>query len=177
MTDIKKTTYLSNQILTDTLHLEASALNSPNMTELIIKMLKIKNENICNEIGFVIKGSVKLISKQLGELINIGYKNQIVYNVKYSSMILKPTGGDMIECYIENINKMGILAYIKLNEVLENYEGENNMSDSPLIIIIPLNLIDNIEQYNIKQKIKINVNATRNKYKSEKIQVIGGIVQ
>ena len=46
MTDIKKTTYLSNQILTDTLHLEASALNSPNMKELIIKMLKIKNENI-----------------------------------------------------------------------------------------------------------------------------------
>ena len=100
MTDIKKTTYLSNQIISDTLHLEANALNSPNITELIIKMLKIKNENICNEIGFVVKGSLKLISKQLGELINNGYKNQIVYNVKYSSMILKPTDGDIIECYI-----------------------------------------------------------------------------
>jgi len=176
MTSNDKTTYLSNQILTDTIHLEARDLNYPNITELIIKVLKTKNENTCNEIGFVIKDSVKLISKQLGELINIGYKNQIVYNVKYSSMILKPTEGDQIECYIESINKMGILAYIKLSEILDTYEGDNNMSDSPLIIIIPLELISNINDFNVKQKIMISVNATRTKYKSEKIQVIGEIV-
>lgn len=168
--------YLSNQILSDSIHLNPNQLNSDNLTELIIKILIKKNENTCNEIGYVIKNTVKLISKQLGELINIGNQNQIIYNVKYSSNILKPTEGDVIECYIESINKMGVLAYIKLGDILSNYEGENNMSDSPLIIIVPLNLIENINDLNVKQKINIVVNATRNKYKSDKIQVIGQMV-
>jgi DNA-directed RNA polymerase subunit E'/Rpb7 len=169
--------YLSNQILSDSIHLSPNELNVDNITESIIKLLINKNENTCNEIGYVIKNTVKLISKQLGELINIGNKNQIIYNVKYSSTILKPTEGDIIECYIENINKMGLLCYIKLGDILNEYDGENNMTDSPLIIIIPLNLIkNNINDYNIKQKIKIKVNATRNKYKSDKIQLIGEIV-
>ena len=55
--------------------------------------------------------------------------------------------------------------------------GENNgISDSPLLIIIPYESIDDIDKYNENMKIKIVVKATRVKFDANKIQVIGNIV-
>jgi len=91
-------------------------------------------------------------------------------------MIL-PTVNDIIECYIDNKNKMGIIAYIKTREIIEDYTGENTLKDSPLLIIIPNETIEHTEKYNIGSKIKINVLATRSKMNNDKIQIIGAIIE
>ena len=68
---------------------------------------------------------------------------------------------------------MGIIAYIKLRELIEDYNGENTLRDSPLLIIIPSETIENLERYNTGSKIMIKVLATRSKINSDKIQIIG----
>ena len=90
--------------------------------------------------------------------------------------MIRPETDDIIECYIDNINKMGVIAYIKLKDLVKDYKGENVLKDSPLIIIVPLQLIDDIDELNIGQKIKVKVNASRLKFNAKQIQVVGEIV-
>ena len=80
---------------------------------------------------------------------------------------------NIINCYIDNINKLGIIGYIKLSEIIDNYDEDNNINDSPFIIIIPEKDIEDITKYNIGDNIDIKVVAVRIKYQSDKIQIIG----
>ena len=59
-----------------------------------------------------------------------------------------------------------------MSEVIDGYEGENNLNNSPLIIIIPVDKVHNIEEKNIKQKIKVYVKAVRVKYGTSEIQLV-----
>ena len=97
-------------------------------------------------------------------------KSGIVYNIEYKAKVISPSEGDLIESVINNVNKMGAIGYIKLNE------GQS-MDESPLIIMIPSEYFAdtsyNIEDININQKITIKVIGSRVKYNSDKIQVIG----
>lgn len=162
--------YLTDQIYTENIYINPNELNN-NIDKLILKKLKNNIEGKCNNYGYIIKNSISLISKSLGTFTD----NCIKYTVKYKTSILSPSNDNIIECYIDSINKMGILAYIKLNDIIKDKNSEN-LLDSPFIIIIPENRIDDINNYNIKQKIKIKVIASRTKYKSDKIQIIGTIV-
>ena len=108
---------------------------------------------------------------------NIHSENKLVCKINFSVAIIQPGVEDIIECYIDNINKMGIIAYIKLKDIIEDYKGGNTLNDSPLIIIIPLQLIENIDTMNIGKKIKVKVNATRIKFNANQIQIVGTIIE
>ena len=73
---------------------------------------------------------------------------------------------------------MGIIAYIKIPEKYR--VNENNFENSPLIIIIPNDIINdnniNINDINIGQKLNIEILGSRIKYRNEKIQIVGKIV-
>ena len=81
-----------------------------------------------------------------------------------------PTKDITIPCYVSSFNKMGAVAYIKLSDFIDDYNGGDTFSDSPFIIIIP-----NIEDINIplNKKINIIIKTYRIKYNSSNIQVIG----
>ena len=71
---------------------------------------------------------------------------------------------------------MGIIAYIKNEDIIKNYNGTNTLEDSLLIIIIPIDDIPNIDKFKINEKIKIEVIASRIKFNANKIQIIGKII-
>ena len=71
---------------------------------------------------------------------------------------------------------MGIISYIKLSEIYPKYDGPNNITDSPFIIIIPNNETLDTYTFTIHQKIKIKVKAIRIKYNASNIQVIGEFI-
>ena len=74
---------------------------------------------------------------------------------------------------------MGIIAYVRINEDFRT--SDNNFDNSPLIIIIPNDIINegtlNINDINIEQKLQIEILGTRIKYRNEKIQVVGKIIE
>jgi hypothetical protein len=65
---------------------------------------------------------------------------------------------------------MGIIGYIKIDEKYS--KSDKPFENSPLIIIIPEDLIDNINDINIGQKIKASILDYRIKFRNEQIQII-----
>lgn len=167
--------YLSNQLISSSIHLNPNELNS-DINNLLVNKLREKYEQKCINEGYIVKDSIELVNKSLGFIKSINNESKIVYNLKFSADILFPIENDVIEGYIDNHNKMGVIAYIKLSDSYKNYKGANNITDSPFIIIIPNN--DSIDKSEIKinEKKEIKVKATRIKYNSKNIQVIGEFV-
>jgi len=165
--------YIVSQILTDKIDLKPSELNSPNIVELLVVKLKNRIGNKIYNNGYILKNSITFIGKTMGKIANLNSINKIEYTIKYSVRMILPSVEDKIDCYIDNKNKMGIIAYIKIRELIEDYSGENTLRDSPLLIIIPNETIQNSERYNIGSKIRVSVLATRSKINSDKVQVIG----
>lgn len=160
---------ITKQILSDTIHINPKDLNVKNINGLILVKIKQLRENKCNSVGYILQDSVKFINKTMGKISTINISSKIVYNVRYECDVLNPSIGDEIECYINDISKMGIIAYIKMPN------SENLFQNSPLIIVIPLEHVKHIEKYNKNDKINVIILATRIKFNSNKIQIIGKI--
>jgi DNA-directed RNA polymerase subunit E'/Rpb7 len=165
--------YLSEQVLRTTIFIQSNEITT-NITTVLLKVLKQKIEDKCNHIGFVIKDTISIVKKSMGIITTNNNKSMVKYNVSYKCKILSPSVGDIIECYVNNKNKMGIIGYVKLHEIIgEGNHPKDDMKNSPLIIIIPLNRINDSESISINDKITIKVNAVRNKFNEDKIQVVG----
>ena len=168
------TSYISNEILTEKIQIDFGEINTKDINTKIYSILKNKIENKCYKSGYIIQNSIKIINKTLGKIFNYDSKSMIEYNIRFSVKIIKPTIDDIIQCYISEKNKLGILAYIKYKDIIDN--GNNNgIGESPLLIIIPMETINDIDKYDINMKIKVVVKATRIKFDANKIQVIGNI--
>ena len=174
---MKDISYINTQKLSEIISIEYNEINTKNLDQKIYNKLLEKIDNKCYKNGFILKNSIKMINKSLCKLENLDSENKLVCKANFSVNIIQPGVEDIIECYIDNINKMGIIAYIKLKDIIEDYNGGNTLNDSPLIIIIPLQLIENIDTMNIGKKIKVEVNATRIKFNANQIQIVGTIIE
>ena len=88
--------------------------------------LKNKIEGKCIKQGYVKKNSLQVISRSAGKIYDGHFTGEIVYKIKYSVEVCNPPEGQILNCLVHNINKMGILANIG-----------NNPKDSPLMILLP----------------------------------------
>ena len=167
--------FVNEQLLNEIVNITNRDLNTTDINNEIYNKLIEKIENKCYNNGFIIKDSIELVNKTLGKIININSNNYISYNVRFKAKLIQPGIDDIIDCYIDNINKMGFISYIKFKDILGNYEDNNSLKDSPLIIIIPLQTIENPENYNVGQRISIKTNAIRLKFNANKIQIVGTI--
>jgi len=168
--------YLSEQIITEIIYINPSSLNVKSIDSILITLLKDKLGNKCHDIGYILNSDIKFINKSMGELIQQDNTTKILYNIRIKVWVINPIINSQLDCYIDNINKMGIIAYIKMKNVNKNYDGQNNLKNSPMIIIVPNDDKLDITRYSIGDKIKININASRIKFNSNKIQLIGKII-
>ena len=160
---------LTKQILTEIININPNELNG-DINNIILSKIKNKLENTTINEGYIINNSIQFLNKSMGKIININNKSKISYSVKFEALFLTPTNGVTIPCYVSSFNKMGAVAYIKLSDFIDDYNGGNTFTDSPFIIIIP-----NIEDINIplNKQINIVIRKFRIKYNSSSIQVIG----
>ena len=161
-------TYKTEQLLTTNLFVNASQVNK-NIDDVIKNNLKEQLEGLCYEDGYIVKDSVKIISKSMGKIVVNDNVSSVSYSIKYRAKVISPTEGDIIESYVSNINKMGIVSYIKLSD------GDSS-EESPMVIMVPKDYFDmsihNLDDINIGQKLTVLVVGSRIKYRSEKIQII-----
>jgi len=166
-----KESYINEQLLNGNLTLDPKDLTD-DIDIIIRNRLKEQVEGICFEDGYVIPDSVKIIKRKLGKVVTTNNKSGIVYNIEYKAKVICPSEGDIIDIYVNNVNKMGVIGYIRLNE-----DTDRTIDGSPLIIMIPqeyfLNTTYNIDDININQKLTISVIGSRVKFNSDKIQIIG----
>jgi DNA-directed RNA polymerase subunit E'/Rpb7 len=161
-------TYITEQLLTTNLFVNASQVNR-NIDNVIKSNLKEQIEGLCYEDGYIVKDSVKIVNKSMGKIVVNDNVSSVSYSIKYKARIISPSDGDIIESYVSNVNKMGVVSYIKLSE------GDSS-EESPMVIMIPKDYFDssiyNIDDINVGQKLNVVVVGSRIKYRSEKIQII-----
>lgn len=161
-------TYITEQLLTTNLFVNASQVNK-DIDNVIKDNLKEQLEGLCYEDGYIVKDSVKIINKSMGKIVVNDNVSSVSYSIKYKAKIISPSDGDIIETYVSNVNKMGVVAYIKLSD------GDSS-DDSPMIIMIPREYFEksiyNVDDINVGQKLNVIVVGSRIKYRSEKVQII-----
>ena len=162
--------YINDQLITTNLYINSEELNK-DIDNVIKVKLNDKMGNVCHTEGFIMEGTISIVKRSIGEIVTNNNKNKIKYVITFKCKIISPSEGEKIECYVHNINKMGVISYIKLN----NKEVEK-FEDSPIISISPSEYFAdspiNIEDINIGQRLKIEIIGVRIKYNNNKIQIV-----
>ena len=169
--------FISEQIFEDNVDSISSDLNKDIDNIILIKLQK-KYEGLCRDNSFILKNSINISKRSMGKIETYNNINYIKYVVSYKCDTISLKMGDMVVCFVSNKNKMGIIAYIKLDEKYKS--SDNDFENSPLIIIIPNDIINdtniNLNDINLQDKLNIEILGHRIKYRNEKIQVVGKII-
>ena len=163
------------QIFNNNISIYPSDLNK-DIDNIILSKLKKTYEGYCKDNCFVLNNSIKLINKSLGKIETHENKNIIKYDIKYSCDVISPTKGEQMNIKVENINKMGIIGYIEIDDKYS--VSEKPFENSPLLVMVPNDEINNynVNDINIGQKLKVEILGYRIKFRNDKIQVISKIV-
>jgi hypothetical protein len=148
-------------IIDYTQELSPSELNISNDTNTIL-LEKVKNNigNKCSKEGYIKKDSIKLIERSLGRIISSHFNGDIVYNLKLEVDICNVTEGDIVNCKVIGINKMGIMCEKKpLLVALSKIYHEDNL--------------EKFENIQVGESIDIEVVCSRFEYNDNEINVIG----
>ena len=158
--------YISTQTISTDIHISPKDIHS-SINEAIYSILVSRVEGLCNQEGYILKDSVKIIQRNMGKIMNINNTSQIIYRIVYQADVISPQKDSNFECYIESITKMGIIGYIKT-------EQNGGLKESPFLIIIPREYFvdSDIVDKKVGDKIKVSVLAVRNKYKTTQIQIV-----
>ena len=167
--------FITNQLFNNNISLNPSDLNK-NIDNIILLKLKKIYEGYCKDNCFILNNSINIINRTIGKIETYENKNVIKYDITYSCDIISPTNGEQIEVIVSNINKMGVIAYIKIDKKYSI--SDNTFDNSPLIVIIPNDMITNYDTSNINigQKLKVEIMGFRIKFRNKKIQVVCKII-
>jgi len=164
---------LHSQIETTTLHLKAPPLKE-DLSSQIETQLKTRYEGSCGKYGYVIRDTVNLINRSVGNILSVDSESFVEFSVSYEMKSIYPCKGDIMECTIEDITKMGALGYLDWSPDGPKSEPVS-LKTSPIIFIIPEKFLEDIPS-NMKSQgktINIVVLDCRIKYRSTQIQVVG----
>ena len=119
--------YFHNTI-TDKVYIKTEDLksyNKDNINKHIKNIITDKFGNKCQKYGLLLKDSIKVIERSIGEFNDGHLNSSISMNVVFEAKICNPSEGTIIPCTAISSNKMGILASIG-----------SNLNESPLIILL-----------------------------------------
>lgn len=92
---------------------ELNRLSDDTAETILLEKLQTKLENRCSKHGFVIPGSLEIISRSMG-LVEVGrFTGDIVYQVQVQGKVLNPSDGLLLICDVLKKNKMGIYVEYK----------------------------------------------------------------
>jgi len=152
MDNIYFNTVLTKKLLVQSKHLDE------NIDEYINTVLKKKIEGKCVDEGYIKPDTTKIIKKGIGMLLGSRFTGDITYNIAYTAEICNPVVGNIIDCKVRFVNKLGLL-------------GNNG----PITIIVGKQFHDTEEEINnIKEGdiVKVEVIAKKFSLNDTEIKII-----
>jgi DNA-directed RNA polymerase subunit E'/Rpb7 len=146
-----------NNILVKKIVVTSKYLNE-NIDNYIEEYLKSKVEGVCINEGYVKPDTVKIVKKGVGLLLGSKFTGDITYEVAYTADVCNPVIGNIIDCKIKFINKLGIL-------------GNNG----PITIIVGKQFHTNDEEFKkIKENdiVKVEIIAKKFSLNDKEIKVV-----
>jgi hypothetical protein len=87
---------------------DLNSLKKSSIEEIILKKAKESIEKKCSEHGFVLPGSVELISRSMGYYEHARFTGEAVYYVKVKGRVLYPADGIRVTGEVIRKNKLGL---------------------------------------------------------------------
>ena len=87
---------------------DLNTLISKPMDELLLEKVTAKLENKCSSHGFVLPGTIKLVSRSVGYFEAARFTGDAVYYVKAEGQVIYPTDGYEVVGEVIRKNKMGL---------------------------------------------------------------------
>jgi len=145
-----------NNVLIKRLCIKSKYLNE-HIDEYINNYLKSNVEGRCIDEGYVESNSIKVIKKSIGMLVGSRFTGDITYDIIYTANVCNPVSGNIINCKVKFINKLGILG-----------------TNGPITITIPKQLHKNtdFENINVNDIIKIEVIAKKYSLNQKEIKIV-----
>jgi len=128
------------------------------LQDTIHSLIKQEFEGKCIEEGFIKSGSTHIIKRSLLKTVPNNFGANMYVDVRFKAEVCRPVKGNIIECTVEKINKMGLLA-----------------TSGPLSVVIPRNFHSNKDAFkdiDIKSVIQIEVIGSRFEINWDHIDVI-----
>ena len=152
--------------MTTTINLQANKIKG-DIKQLILFNLKKRYEGVCNKDGYIMKDSIELINRSIGQVKTIDSESIVMYHITYKADIISPAKGNKIDCVVDSSNKLGIIGYMK-------HTDDTTIKDSPFIIIVPEEYFENdiFETVKKNDTILVKIESYRIKYLSKQIQVV-----
>jgi DNA-directed RNA polymerase subunit E'/Rpb7 len=92
---------------------ELNAVEKTSINKLILSKLRDAIENKCSKHGFVLPGTLEILSRSLGRIENGRFTGAFIYQVQARGKVLVPVDGAIVRGTILKKNKMGIYVYYK----------------------------------------------------------------
>ena len=78
-----------------TIHVPMSRFRGGNIDDVIVHQLVDSLEGVCDNFGYVERGSLSLISHTIGRILTVDGKSMVEYKVRYRFRSLYPSNGDV----------------------------------------------------------------------------------
>ena len=163
---------IKEQVLNITIQVNSrDVCKTKTIDGLLSYTLKNRLEKKCSEYGYILENSLMIIDRTYGIFRNIDNQSKVQYTINYKVKTINPEKNERYDCIVNSITKMGIISYLRLND-------EDTIKESPLLVIIPKEYIDEdrFDKINEGQMITVEILDTRMKHLSEQIQSVGTII-
>ena len=147
-----------NCVLNKKVVIQPKYLNE-KIDDYILEYLINSVQGKCIYEGYVKPDTIKIIKKSIGMILGNRFTGDITYNIIYTADVCNPVIGNIIECKVKFINKLGILAN---NEPLKVIVGKQFHSND-----IDINKISENDM------IKVEVIAKKFNLNDKEIRVVG----
>jgi len=124
--------------------------------DLLKEKLQIKLEGKCSRHGYVISGTLNVLSRSMGVMERGRFTGSILYYIQAEADVLNPPEGEVLEGVVIRKNKMGM--YVSYNV------KENQSEAEALRVIVPRDLhIGNEEFENVEigERVKVQIKKSR----------------
>jgi len=95
---------------------DMNRMGSDSINSIILEQVSKNLEGRCNQHGYVIQGSLEILSRSMGQLEHGRYTGNIVFHVHLQGRVYNPVNGTRITGTIDKKNKMGL--YIIYNDAI-----------------------------------------------------------
>ena len=115
---------------------------------LLLQKLSTRMENKCSRHGFVLPGSMKILSRSMGYIEKGRFTGDIIFHLQLEGKVLNPPAGTPVEGIVIRKNKMGM--YVSYDDAIR--------------IILPRDIHignDEFEAVNVGQRVKVEIQKSR----------------
>jgi DNA-directed RNA polymerase subunit E'/Rpb7 len=125
--------------------------------DLLKEKLQIKLEGKCSRHGYVISGTLNVLSRSMGVMERGRFTGSILYYIQAEADVLNPPEGEVIEGVVIRKNKMGM--YVSYNV------KENESQAEALRVIVPRDLHIGSEEFeNVEIGERVNVQIKKSRF-------------